>query len=519
MTSIRSLTFTYTLAYMVLLALLAISIRWFDSYPREQERALEYQQKDIRGIQNSIRFAHKDLTFLARDYASFRAIRSLVQKPSPELLELAQIAFNSSLKDIEYIALINDQQNIHASFYKSANTLKAFTFSEDQKSVLEQRYLTTPTHTIIEDFELFNDHPVMVSVHPVKDLTKSGKPIIGRIILASKLSGAALKEMEKIVQTPVFESDQFPIRLRDQVPLEASLDSDITATSTRCLFDNKNTLISCFIISHDKTLIPQFLEWQSFVPFLAFALIPLLILWLTLSKFIIPLEKFTQFLRRSVINEDIKKSAIASPITEIEQVRSTFNELCDIVNQQKNELEQLTKIDQLTQIANRRAFDHELERNWNQLGRYGGHCALVLCDLDFFKLFNDHYGHLHGDKVLKLVASTLESFARRSDEICARFGGEEFILLMQFEDQQQLEKRLNNILTAINQLQEPHAESSFGHLTLSLGISVLEVQGDELLQQQSKDWIKQADDALYQAKEQGRNQYVLRPFKLINSVI
>jgi PleD family two-component response regulator len=129
-------------------------------------------------------------------------------------------------------------------------------------------------------------------------------------------------------------------------------------------------------------------------------------------------------------------------VAEIEQVRSTFNELCDIVNQQKCEREKLTKTDKLTGIANRRAFDNELERNWNHLGHYGGHCALILCDLDFLKLFNDHYGHL----------------------------------------------------------------------TLSLGISTLAVKEDELLKQHSKDWVKQADDALYEAKEQGRNQYIIRPF-------
>ncbi|OUS40568.1 hypothetical protein A9R00_05410 [Oleispira antarctica] len=512
MTSIRSLTFTYTFAYLVLLALLAISIRWFDSYPKEQERALEYQQKDIRSIQNSIRFSHKDLTFSARDYASFRAIRNLIQNPNPELLELAQFEFNTSLINIEYIALINGQDDISASFYKSEGKQKAFIFSEQKKEVLKQRYLTSPTSAIIEDFELFNDNPVMVSVHPVKDLTKREKPIIGRIILASRLSGDAIVKMEKIVQIPIFESDERPTKLRNQIPLEANLDNDITSTSTRCLFDNKNTLISCFIISHDKSLIPKFLDWESFAPFLAFALIPMIIFWLTLSKFIIPLEKLTHFLRRRVINEDIKKIPVPSPVIEVEQVRSTFNELCDIVNQQKHALEKLTEIDQLTGIANRRAFDNELERSWNQLSRNGGRCALILCDLDFFKLFNDHYGHLHGDKILKLVASTLENFARRSDEICARFGGEEFILIMHYQEQQQLEKRLDGIIKAINQLQEPHKESSFGHLTLSLGISTLEVGANELIQQQSKDWIKQADDALYQAKELGRNQYILHPF-------
>jgi hypothetical protein len=106
-----------------------------------------------------------------------------------------QVQFNSSLRNIVYIALINGQQDISPSFYKSANTLKAFSFSKHQKSVLRQRYLTTSTDAIIEDFELFNDHPVMVSVHPVKDLTKREKPIFGRIIIAPRLSGEVLKEM------------------------------------------------------------------------------------------------------------------------------------------------------------------------------------------------------------------------------------------------------------------------------------------------------------------------------------
>ena len=87
---------------------------------------------------------------------------------------------------------------------------------------------------------------------------------------------------------------------------------------------------------------------------------------------------------------------------------------------------------------------------------------------------------------------------------------------MQFDDQQQLNNRLDDILAAINQLQEPHKESSVGHLTLSLGISTLVVKEDELLKQHSKDWVKQADDALYEAKEQGRNQYIIRPFVFTN---
>ena len=69
MISIRSLALVYTLAYLLLLALLAVSIRWFDSYPKDQQRALDYQQRDIKSVQTSIRFAHKDLTFLARDYS------------------------------------------------------------------------------------------------------------------------------------------------------------------------------------------------------------------------------------------------------------------------------------------------------------------------------------------------------------------------------------------------------------------------------------------------------------------
>lgn len=516
MISIRSLTFIYTLAYLLLLALLAITIRWFDSYPKDLQRALDYQQRDIKSVQTSIRFAHKDLTFLARDYSSFPIIRNLVANPTPKRIASAKEGFEISLANLDYFALIKNQQEISAAFYKAEGKEQAFEFSVAQRNTLRQRYLQTPPDQIIEDFALFNGQPVMVSIHPIKDLSKLEKPVIGRIIMGSRLYGEPLTNIAKKIQTPVFANNSKPIRLRDQTPLNADISNQITPTSTRCLFDNNEVLVSCFTISHNQALIPKFFDWQSFSPFVMFALIPIIMFWLTMLKLIRPLENFTLFLRNSVISADIKKIERPNFVSEIEQFRITFNELCDIVNQQKTELKQQAKIDQLTQIANRRAFDYELERNWNQLGRNGGRCALVICDLDFFKLFNDHYGHLHGDKILKLVAETLEPFTRRSDEICARFGGEEFILIMHYQEESELEKRLKEILSAINQLQEPHSESRFGRLTLSLGICTLDIEANELINQHKKDWIKQADDALYEAKEKGRNQYILRPFVFIN---
>ncbi len=165
-------------------------------------------------------------------------------------------------------------------------------------------------------------------------------------------------------------------------------------------------------------------------------------------------------------------------------------------------LKKLSYIDGLTDIPNRRLFDITLEKEIGRASRYQYSLALVLLDIDYFKDFNDFYGHQEGDHCLIQVAQKINDMARRHTDLAARYGGEEFALLLPnagLEDAQKIAKRT---LQAIADLQIPHQTSKVSSfVTLSAGISVCIPQQEITAQ----DLIYHSDQALYQAKKNGRN--------------
>ena len=167
-------------------------------------------------------------------------------------------------------------------------------------------------------------------------------------------------------------------------------------------------------------------------------------------------------------------------------------------------MEQHAKFDALTQVPNRREFQTRAEQEWRRLlDEGGGFCALLLIDIDFFKAYNDTYGHLAGDTCLKRVASALRSNARGYEDFIARYGGEEFVLLLPGvakEAANQIGERLRN---AVSDEKIEHKGSSIGsgQVTVSIGGVSAFVHPDET----PGDLIRLADDCLYRAKAAGRN--------------
>ncbi len=172
------------------------------------------------------------------------------------------------------------------------------------------------------------------------------------------------------------------------------------------------------------------------------------------------------------------------------------------------ELERLSSLDGLTGIANRRYFDTMFGREWRRALRETEPISLIMCDVDYFKLYNDSYGHQPGDECLKLVASTLAAAMQRPADLVARYGGEEFVFLLPGTHARGAIKIAERARQAVLALQLPH-EASTVHdcVTLSMGaatmVPMLKHSADELL--------LAADKALYQAKEQGRNRVICSP--------
>lgn len=167
-----------------------------------------------------------------------------------------------------------------------------------------------------------------------------------------------------------------------------------------------------------------------------------------------------------------------------------------------NRMQTLSTQDSLTGIANRRHMDAFLEREWQRSIRLGEPISLILADLDYFKAYNDVYGHPAGDECLKQVAQILHQHARRSSDLAARYGGEEFAIILASTDSIAAKRVAESIRLSVEQLQIPHSASDIAPvITISLGITtIIPRQQDEIL-----DFIKQADKVLYQAKANGRN--------------
>lgn len=167
-------------------------------------------------------------------------------------------------------------------------------------------------------------------------------------------------------------------------------------------------------------------------------------------------------------------------------------------------LEFLSGTDGLTNIPNRRFFDGLLVNEWQRAARSQQSLVLAMVDVDWFKKYNDHYGHQAGDECLRLVAQTLRDCLRRSSDLVARYGGEEFVFIVPDADIIHAEKIANAACEAVRSLKLPHGLSDFSYVTVSIGIASVVPTKDE----KPDILLKRADAALYRAKQEGRNRVV-----------
>ena len=168
-------------------------------------------------------------------------------------------------------------------------------------------------------------------------------------------------------------------------------------------------------------------------------------------------------------------------------------------------LHELAALDGLTGVANRRTFNKVINYEWQRLAREKEYLSLVLCDIDFFKLYNDSYGHLLGDYCLQKVAEAIQKSTKRPADLVARYGGEEFALILPNTDLHGAKIIAENILRKVSILQITHEQSQISkYITVSVGIAT-EIPNN---QEESIKLIEAADQALYQAKAGGRNRIV-----------
>ncbi|MBE9227272.1 diguanylate cyclase [Phormidium sp. LEGE 05292] len=251
---------------------------------------------------------------------------------------------------------------------------------------------------------------------------------------------------------------------------------------------------------------------------------------------ILHLAQLAKSMSQRDLNQQVSQgkiaSALRSHITELNTLAEAFNRMANQLEaaftnleqyahtlEQKvadrtaelekanQELQRLATLDGLTKVANRRYFDEYLVQEWQRLARAKQPLSLVMCDVDYFKAYNDYYGHQGGDDCLRQIALAMNRAVKRPADLLARYGGEEFVVILPNTEIQGAVSVAQAIQKEIQQLKMPHAKSDVSeYVTLSLGVSGV-IPHQNLAPEKL---IATADEALYEAKKQGRNRVLFK---------
>jgi diguanylate cyclase (GGDEF)-like protein len=240
----------------------------------------------------------------------------------------------------------------------------------------------------------------------------------------------------------------------------------------------------------------------------------LIVTWLGGERLIVqPIRALVRMVARFGRGDLHVRAAEQTWVSEFEPLAAAFDDMANKLATREEELrianehlEELASLDGLTGLANRRGFDRELESAWKRAAESGQPIALMMIDIDHFKLYNDRYGHVSGDTCLRAVGETLSLVTLEEAVLVARYGGEEFALLLPGLDLARIAELAEEARKSIEDLLITHAEAPCGLVTISIGVeSLVPAKG-----QAAADLVEAADNALYAAKRGGRNKVVAR---------
>lgn len=505
MISIRQLTLGLLTLYFLLLFVSLLVGRWLWFYPAELEHHRSMQQQEVESLQGIFAVQLESLQsrvlrmVVINDLSSLNRTQSVNDWPA----KLTQLQLDTAIvtdASFNILSTHYSQQDNNAQQPSDTELQQWLTHLVDS-----QAYFSSEVEA---DIVRIGDHSYNLIISA---LSQQSSDEAGWLIFLQRITDKTFNLINKLSLLKVKNISLSENDITSIPSFQMTL-MQLKQSQQRCLHSKGNTPSLCVSFTHSNET-PTFLSNSLILLNLLMLLAPLVTYYFILVLFTKPINTAIKLLRDNYQTGKLEELAITAPIEvrELVKLRDIYNDTIKIANDNKKALEKISNTDRLTNIANRRAFDLLLEKTWNLICRQERSIALCIVDIDFFKPYNDHYGHIQGDTVLHTVAQALSNCAQRADEIVARFGGEEFVILAYIESEEHLQIFSEKLQETIHKLALPHGYSSVSdHITISAGITWIQSSGDWLTNYTKEEWLHSSDLALYEAKNKGRQLNVIK---------
>lgn len=414
------------------------------------------------------------------------------------------------------IAQINNRDVIHNQL-EQAYRIQDKIIHQINTSTHERRLLDGITMDIINSVALGHKALNLHQLQPVRQLAKETKISLSNSIqLTRALSltddSSLIADIDKLNNILLSETGLFNLtikqlqisgRTRGRGNFLHNLISDISKLSESNFHKINQSIINS---SQDTSLkIAEHVKWSIILAISVLLLLVAAIYFIN-QKIVMRLLTLNKSVLKRINSQQADINVEGKD--EISYLARSFVYFSDQIEAQKEQLQLLSLTDSLTNLPNRRAMDERLGLEVHTALRGKMPLSILMLDIDYFKPYNDFYGHVAGDECLKEVAVALKGLQQRESDFIARYGGEEFVMLLPTTDKEGAINVAEYLINKINNLKLPHEKSQVAdHITVSVGVSTFTEAEIKVGTFSVDNILKISDRALYAAKESGRNRY------------
>ncbi|NRB70148.1 MAG: diguanylate cyclase [Vibrio sp.] len=497
--SLKQLTILVSISVVLLFLIFYFTFKALWSHELAVEASKKRQEFEIERVQTVLKMEELELRASLEDYAAWTTLVRYVQQPNDTFIKesIGPHAFESKLidgmiifdhqLDVKWSALYKDEQ-VHSAQFVELKDPKVV------DKLLNQAIRSSNTKISSQlEYAVYKSEPYMVATARIC-LSDGTSCDFGYIVFIRKIRDEFISEIEDATGVNIVVH---PLSEHEDVQGTAQAENN-SVIYRQDFLDGDHIAIE---ITHNEKL-PVFLTVSEASVLACFALVMFALNLMVVSRMIKPLEKAQKTLRQFQKSGDMLPNEATFVSKEMKSFARDINHLITELDEKRQILKMQSIVDPLTGIANRRHL-YETARHFIEVQGYN-QIGIILVDIDHFKQYNDNYGHVAGDRALRLVAEGLKDVESPYEHLVCRYGGEEFCVILASDIELELDEYLKQLVSTISNLSLEHAYSpTQPYITISVGATSKKTGSYEHL----TSLFQYADQALYQVKQHGRNGY------------